>query len=326
METPYALAMKELKQRRESNKAEQHRRIGEVRSKNPDYTRIEQGMAEQGSSLARRVLEGSSSIADIAAAIQGYRKERCDLLTALGLSPDYLEDLYTCPHCRDTGFLESGSRCACLKQLIERYTLANANLTEYMKEQTFDRFNFSLFSKQPALENGHQPAAVITRAYEKGLKFAETFDSTHSNLLLLGPAGTGKTFLSGCIANYALARGKSVYYQTAFTLFDLLEKLKFGRIPEEEQEKAEAIARYIYEADLLIIDDLGTEFVSGYSTAALFDLINNRLIHGKSVILSSNLSLKGLEQLYSQRVTSRLMGSYEVIPFVGKDLRMKNLD
>jgi len=325
MESPYAQATRKLARIREEHQAEQQRRIEEVRAKNPDYTRIEQAMAQQGSMLARRVLEGTSEIGDIAANIQKLQAERAALLHKLHLPGNYLEDIYTCTDCRDTGFLEDGSRCQCFKRLAASYTLANANLTDFMKEQTFDRFDFSLFAGQPADESGHLPLAMMKRAYEKGLQFAETFDTTHANLLLLGPAGTGKTYLSGCIANYVLSRQKSVYYQTAFTLFDMLEKLKFGKLSDKELEQAEAVYRYLYEVDLLIIDDLGTEFISGYSAAALFDIINTRMIRSKSVLLSSNLRLQALEQLYSHRLISRLMGSYEIIPFIGKDLRMKDM-
>jgi len=105
----------------------------------------------------------------------------------------------------------------------------------------------------------------------------------------------------------------------------MLEKLKFGKLSDKELEQAEAVYRYLYEVDLLIIDDLGTEFISGYSAAALFDIINTRMIRSKSVLLSSNLRLQALEQLYSHRLISRLMGSYEIIPFIGKDLRMKDM-
>ena len=153
----------------------------------------------------------------------------------------------------------------------------------------------------------------------------EYVDSISQNTVTIGvgPAGTGKTYLSSCIANYALARGKTVYYQTAFQLFDLLEKLKFGRYDGDDLEQAEYTSRYVYQTDLLIIDDLGTEFISAYSTAALFDIINTRQIQEKSTILSTNLTAAGLEQIYSKRLTSRLMGNYTVLPFVGRDLRMR---
>lgn len=322
MESAYTLAVRELARIREENRSIHNQRIEQVRSLNPDYTRIELALARQGSALAHRVLEGKSDISDIETAIRSLQAEKAALLKQAGLPADYLEDIYTCENCRDTGFDQSGARCDCLKRLAASYAVTNANLTDYMKEQTFDNVDYTLFAKQPA-ENGREPLTYIKKAYEKGLRFAETFDTTHANLLLMGNAGTGKTYLSSCIANYALARQKTVYYQSAFQLFDMLEKLKFGRLEGEEQEKAEYISRYLYDVDLLIVDDLGTEFISAYSAAALFDLVNTRQIRGKSTILSTNLNSQGLEQIYSKRLTSRLWGSYDIIPFIGQDLRMQ---
>ena len=220
MESAYTLASRALSQIREENRAELHRRIQQVRKLNPDYDRIEAALARNGSSLARYILEGKQDISAIETNIRNLRKERALLLEKAGLPDDYLEDIYTCADCHDTGFDQTGGRCHCLKQLAAAFTGAAANLTEHMKEQTFDCFDYSLFANQPS-ENGSEPLVHIKRAFTLGLQFAETFDTTHANLLLMGNAGTGKTFLSSCIANHALARKKTVYYQTAFTLFDM---------------------------------------------------------------------------------------------------------
>lgn len=322
METAYSQAIRDLARLREEHQHTHANRIEEVRRANPDYTRIELALRQQGMALARRILEGKSSISDIETAVRKLQAEKAALLESAGFKKDYLDDIYTCSHCHDKGFDDSGARCECLKRLIADHAVTDSNLTDYMREQTFDRVDYSLFAKQPA-ENGRQPLAYIKSAYERGLKFAQTFDATHANLLLMGNAGTGKTFFSSCIANYVLQRQKTVYYQSAFRLFDTLEKLKFGRLDGEEQEQAEFLSRYLYDTDLLIIDDLGTEFISAYSTAALFDLISTRQIQGKSTILSTNLNSQGLEQIYSNRLTSRLWGNYEIIPFIGQDLRLQ---
>ena len=322
MESSYTLAMRELTRIREENRRIQDARLFEIRKAYPAYAEIETALRQQGSALARRILEGKPDISDIRSAIASLQKKKAELLAQAGYPADYLDDIYTCPDCRDTGFDDKGDRCHCLKQLAAQFAGENSNLTEYMKEQTFDKADYTLFAKQPE-ENGKQPLAYIKKAYEKGRRFAETFDETHANLLFMGNAGTGKTYLSSCIANFALARQKTVYYQTAFALFDMLEKLKFGRLSGDEQEQAETVSRYIYDADLLILDDLGTEFISAYSTAALFDLVNIRQIRGKSTILSTNLNFQALEQLYSRRLLSRIVGNYEILPFIGQDLRMR---
>ncbi len=322
MESAYTLANRELTARREENRLKREQRIAAVRSSAPEeYTRIEDGLRRNGTALARCVLEGGN-LAEIESSIRQLQSARGDLLKRLGYPKDYLDEIHTCSLCRDTGYDEKGHRCSCLEQLAAKHAGDYANLTEYMKEQTFDRVDYSLFAKQPA-ENGRQPLALMKAAYEKGLAFAQTFDQTHANLLLMGNAGTGKTYLSSCIANYVIGRGKSVCYQSAFRLFDLLEKIKFGRLTAEEAEQATVLAKQVYQTDLLVIDDLGTEFVTAYTAAAAFDLVNTRQMQGKSTVLSTNLNSGALEQIYSKRFTSRLWGNFEIIPFIGQDLRMQ---
>lgn len=323
MESAYTLANRAMTKRREENQAVREERIWEVRRAFPEeYDRIETGLRAGGTALARCVLSGGQNYQAVEESIKALRKEREMLLLRMGKPEDYLDEIITCPVCRDTGFLENGRRCSCLEALVAHYMGTTSNLTDMMREQTFDRVDYSIFAKQPK-DNGRDPLAHIKTVYTKGLRFAETFDRTRGSLLLMGNAGTGKTFLSGCIANHAISRGKSVYYQTAFRLFDLLEKQKFDRLLPEEEEQALYAARQIRQADLLIIDDLGTEFITAYSAAAIFDIINTRQLTGKSTVLSTNLNLEGLEKVYSKRFTSRLWESFEIIPFIGQDLRMQ---
>ena len=322
MESAYTLANRELKNIREENKNLQEERRREVISKAPELNEIEAKLRRCGTELARCILDKKADFYAIKEEVQGLQVRRKNLLTDLGLPADYLDEIYTCSICNDVGFNDKGERCSCLKNLISKYVGLNANMTRFMAEQTFDKFDFSVFSSQPPAENGRQPLECAKKAYDIGLAFAENFDNTHDNLLMMGNAGTGKTFLSSCIGNYTLKRGKSVYYQTAFQLFDMLEKLKFGKIEQDKIEQAEYAADYVYKTDLLIIDDLGTEFVTAYSTASLFDIINTRQIQEKSTIISTNLTVEGLEKVYGRRLTSRLFGMYKVVPFIGKDLRL----
>lgn len=321
MESAYTLAGRELARRREENRKEHDRRRKKVLAAAPAMAELEQKLALGGTALIKCVMDKKTDISAIEARIRQLQQKKRALLCALHLPDDYLDDIYTCPHCHDTGFDQNGRRCSCYLQLISKYIGANANLTEYMKEQTFDRFDYRLFQNQPA-QNGRQPLAYIKAAVQKAMHFAETFDTTHQNLLLMGNAGTGKTYLSSCIANYALGRGKSVYYQTAFSLFDTMEKLKFDRLSGEDEEQAAAATKHAHKVELLIIDDLGTEFVSAYSSAALFELLNERLMQKRSTILSTNFSLNNLENIYGRRVLSRLYGYFEILPFVGRDLRI----
>ncbi|MBR5156120.1 MAG: ATP-binding protein [Clostridia bacterium] len=314
MESAYTLANRELEEIRLKNKEKESIRHSEVLLKAPRLAEIESELMKQGTRLLKCVLNRCEDFEDIKGTIQGLQKEKSQLLIKNGFDENYLDDIYSCYECRDTGFVE-GRRCECLKKLIVKNIGENSNLTEHMRKQRFENFDLSLFANQDD-EGGHT-LKVMQIVCDKALSFAETFDETKDNFLILGNAGTGKTFVTSCIGNRALERGKTVYYQTAFKLFEILENNKFNKVEEDLVD----IVKYIYDVDLLIIDDLGTEFTTQFTLAALFDIINSRIISGKSTVISTNLNFEELSNTYSQRVTSRFMESYQLIQTVGKDLR-----
>lgn len=314
MESAYVLASRELEEIRLNNKAEESRRHMEVCKKIPQYPEVETQLMKNGTRLLSCILDRNNCFEDVKKSIKELQKKKAELLVANGFSADYTDDIYSCSVCRDTGFVE-GSRCECLKSLIAKHIGANSNLTEYMREQTFEKFDMSIFANQT--ENGGRVLKVMRVVCDTAVTFAESFDASHDNLLLLGNAGTGKTFVSSCIANRALERGKTVYYQTAYRLFEIFENAKFGKGDEDAPE----IVKYVYDVDLLIIDDLGTEFVTQFTSATLFDIINSRITAGKSTVISTNLSFETLAEMYSQRITSRFMGEYKILQTLGEDIR-----
>lgn len=322
MEQPYTLAMKELAERREQNRLETERRRAEVRVKAPELTEIETDLMKQGTRLLRCVLDKNPDFESVKESIQNLQEQKAALLRRLNLPADWLEEVADCAVCRDTGFDKDGHRCACLKQLVMKYVGENANMSEAMKKQTFENFDFSLFASQEDI-GGISPLKVMRNSCKAAMDFAEGFETTGDNLLIMGGAGAGKTFLCSCIANRALERGRTVYYQTAYKLFTLLEKIRFGK---ETGQELTQINDYIYRADLLIVDDLGTEFVSQFTAAALFDLLNSRLTDGKSTVVSTNLSFADIERMYAQRTVSRLLGEYRTLNIVGRDLRLSRFE
>lgn len=315
MESAYTLANRELEQIRTSNREMQDARRNEVLLVAPQLVDIESRLMLCGTQLLKCVLNRGQDFDQIKNNIQVLQREKVALLKNFHFSEDYLDEIYSCSLCRDTGFVD-GKRCTCLKQLILKHISENSNLTEYMRKQTFENFDFSLFANQG--ENSEQVLKIMRVACEKAIAFADNFDVTHENFLLLGNAGTGKTYLSSCIANRALERGKTVYYQTAFSLFDIFEKVKFSKTDSDDLVE---ITKYVYDVDLLIIDDLGTEFTTQFTSALFFDIINMRLTTGKSTIISSNLDFDKLSEIYSQRITSRFIGDYTIVQTVGHDLR-----
>lgn len=325
MESAYSQAARELAEIRRKNIDELRNRENEVRDAFPEYGEVETSLAMGGAALARCVLSGTSDISAIRSHIEQAQAKKAEILAKLGRPADYLDVIYSCSKCRDTGFDEEGMRCECYKNMVSKYVGLNSNLTEVMREERFDKFDFSLFANQPDIK-GRSVLKMIETAYKKAEDFAENFEKTKANLYLYGAAGTGKTYISSCIANRVLERGFTVYYQSAFQLLDMIERLKFGRYDENEVQSAEVASKYIYTVDLLIIDDVGTEFVSGYSSAALFDIINARLTSGKSTVISSNLNPVNIEEVYGSRMASRMVGSYHPIPFIGMDLRKLKLN
>ncbi len=311
MKSAYALAMEELNLRQEKNKAEMEMRHGEVLIKVPEMAKVEAELTKEGTKLLRAVLDGGRDFDKIKSEIQSLQEKKKRLLNENGFGEDYLKDICSCEKCRDTGFVD-GLRCDCHKILINKYIAKNSNLSELMRKQTFENFDMGLFDGDEKVER------VMKKACLDALEFSNNFDEEKSSLLIMGAAGTGKTFLSSCIANRALERGKTVYYVSAFQIFDMFEKIHFEKGNTEELLQTE---KYINDADLLIIDDLGTEFVTQFTAAALFNLVNSRLIEEKSTVISTNLGKGELADLYSQRIASRLTGEYKVILTLGKDLR-----
>lgn len=314
MESAYTLANKELEEIRQRNKETQNIRRNEALLKVPRLGDIENNLMKQGTRLLNCVLKQCENFEEIKKDIKALQKEKTELLLKNGFDRDYLDDIYSCARCRDTGFVE-GHRCDCLKNLVLKHLGDNSNLTEYMREQSFDKFDFSLFANQG--ENTATTLKVMQKLCEKAMNFAEKFEQTYENFLIMGNAGTGKTFITSCIANRVLERGKTVYYQTAFRLFEIFENAKFGKTDD-----AAEVVRYVHDVDLLIIDDLGTEFTTQFTLAALFEIINSRIISQKSTVISTNLDFEEISERYSQRIASRFVGNYQLLQTAGKDLRM----
>ncbi len=315
MESAYTLANRELEEIRQKNKEQEAVRHSEVMLKNPKLAEVEGELMKQGTRLLKCVLNRNEDFEDIKKSIQDLQRKKSDLIADCGFPEDYLDDIYSCPQCRDTGFV-NGHRCECLKNLIVKNIGANSNLTEYMRSQSFENFDLSLFVGQS--DDGGRTLKLMQIVCDKAMQFAESFDETGDNFLIMGNAGTGKTYITSCIGNRALERGKTVYYQTAYKLSEILENNKFNK----GEDDAADIVRYIYDVDLLIIDDLGTEFTTQFTLAAFFDIINSRIIAGKSTVISTNLNFEEISNTYSQRIASRFMESYQLIQTVGNDLRV----
>ena len=151
----------------------------------------------------------------------------------------------------------------------------------------------------------------------------EYYDNIDNNsILFYGRAGSGKTFLINCIANELINKSHTVLYLTAVSFFDLLSKITFNQ--KESSAFGQITKHELLQCDVLIIDDLGSEMANSFTNSALFDCLNYRLIHHKSTIISTNFSLSDLNEVYTDRTFSRILGNYNTFKIFGDDIRIKS--
>ncbi len=246
------------------------------------------------------------------------QEERALLLLKAGFPADYLTWDYQCPICRDTGY-DGTKICRCLMELYREEQRTELSSLLKLGEETFDSFDLSWYSPRPDPATGASPREVMGEVYEACREYARKFSESSLNLFLSGGTGLGKTFLSACIAREVSERGFSVVYDTAASVFEKYRDVTFQR---GGQEEARDEVRRLESCDLLILDDLGTELPSAFVTSALYTLLNARLTGKRKTVVSSNLTVRELAARYSPAVMSRLQGEYEVLRFVGEDIRM----
>ena len=254
--------------------------------------------------------------------IEDLKKEKESIISSKNIS---LEPQYECSLCKDTGYITTNfqtTMCSCMKQkLIDHYYNKFNSLR--LNDETFENFDFELYSDQPSIEKYGaklSPRDNIKKIRTIAEKFIKNFnDDNTKNLLFVGTAGTGKTFISGCIANELLKEGHTIIYQTAPLLLDSVFEFKYG----SKSQKSKDLYENLYNVDLLIIDDLGTENPSGPKFAELFTIINSRLLNPKTkTIISSNLDLNKISKVYDDRLLSRFIGNYDICKFYGDDIRI----
>ena len=229
--------------------------------------------------------------------------------------PGFLDESPICPTCSGLGYVGS-TMCDCLAELCRQEQKKELTFLSAGRE-SFDQFRLDYYSDRVDARLGFSPRSVMEKTYQNCRRYALGFTMKAGNLLFSGNTGLGKTFLSACIARSVADQGFSVVYESAGHLFSALEKARF----ENNEENRRAAAKY-RECDLLILDDLGTELPGQFVTAALYSLVNDRLLENKPTIISTNLSEEELVRRYHPQIASRLRGSYRRMAFVGDDIRL----
>ena len=320
-----ARARERLAKRREDNAAEQQRRTRAVYARIPRVEEIDLALRRQMAELCALTLSRDAGAAERVEALRAenlaLQRERAQLLRDAGLPANWLDDIYSCEKCRDTGFIGS-ELCSCLRR--EYKLCLTRELSGLLRDgkESFASFRLDLYSAEPdpAL-GGMSPRETMDIVFKTCLAYARNFSPRSPNLLFRGGTGLGKTFLSACIAREAADRGYSVAYEGTAAALAEFERQKFSRDAAEADAAGEKVKNYL-ECDLMILDDLGTEMATSFSTAALYQLINTRLAARRSTVISTNLDFESLRRRYGAQIASRLEGEYTCLPFRGRDIRL----
>lgn len=244
----------------------------------------------------------------------GLQQERARL-AAENFEEGFLDDSPICSVCGGSGYVGT-TMCECLRELCRQEQKKEVSILSGSKE-TFNQFRLDYYPDRVDPKYGASPRTIMERNFQNCRRYALTFTPHAGNLLFVGGTGLGKTFLSACIARAVADRGYSVVYESAAHLFGKLEQAKFSSSEENRREAAR-----FTECDLLIVDDLGTEMPGQFVTAALYTLLNDRILGNLPMVISTNLNVEEISRRYSPQIASRLHGSFQRLTFVGEDIRV----
>lgn len=310
-----------LSARRQRAAAQQQKRRDEVLKKLPQIGQMERTMSQSVIRLSKLILSKEADSASIIpqimqenlAAQQGIQ----NLLRENGYPADYLKCQYTCPRCEDTGFVD-GERCSCLVSLLKKIAAEDFNSSVSLGTHSFRDFDLGYYRADNQNPNGLSDRQMMEQVLRFCWNYAHNFQPHAPSILMLGDTGLGKTHLSLAIAGEVIRQGYSVLYGSAQDFFGRIQNEFFGKGREGSDTMGD-----ILQADLLILDDLGAEYESGFSTSAFYNIVNGRLNQNRPTIINTNLSVKEIEARYTNRVLSRLMTMYHTLKFVGKDIRQQ---
>ena len=310
----YDAIMREYDNQRLENMHALNSRIQGVYDRFPEIKQIDTQISELAENFAQSFTkEHVMSFEEYRRTLSDLRMEKEALLKCYRIDPQMLQMQYHCPECKDIGYLEI-EKCQCFKQRIIDEMYQQSNLREILNAENFSTLSYQYYDQ----ENMEKMQIAI----ETCKKFTENFDKSFENILLCGTVGIGKTFLSNCIAKEILDQGHSVLYLSAFQLFDLMAKNSFSGNAHQEDMVAKQYP-HIFESDLLIIDDLGTELANSFTMTGFFLVINERILRKKSTIISTNLSPEEILTTYTERCASRIISNYTMLKLSGSDIRLK---
>ncbi|MDD6795407.1 MAG: ATP-binding protein [Clostridiaceae bacterium] len=302
---------------RENEAANLKKRKAEIQKLYPAIIEIDNQIQKLSLQLSLAILkstDSSETLKEYKNRITDLRMKKGEMLVARGYSADYLNIHYRCSKCNDTGFIGT-QKCTCYKEGLIKLYYDNSSLRNILNEKNFNNFDINLFSPHRLGDEKYSPRRNIENIYEyiRG-EYIPHFNNIDTNLLFFGSPGSGKSYLSYCIAKDLLDLGHLVVYKTADELISDLKSVRFNNNTKLNEA--------LVECDLLIIDDLGTEQINEFTITELFNLLNTKLLKNKKMLISTNLTLADITKVYSERISSRLLGEFKLFKFYSEDIRI----
>nr|WP_209454698.1 ATP-binding protein [Thermoanaerobacterium butyriciformans] len=293
----------------------------EVYKKIPQISNIDEEIKDIGIEISKSIFlkpqKHKDLLENLRSRLNALKKKKADLLRSNGYPETYMEQKFECNICKDTGYVNN-KRCKCFEQKLINLYYKQSSIEDITKIENFSNFDYYLYSDKP-YKGKMSPRENMKSIVDVAKDFIANFDNEKESLFFYGDSGLGKTFLSNCIAKELLDRGKVVLYRTAP---DLIEGLRLNKLNSDNDSYFE-YTDLLRECDLLIIDDLGTEPITPFSLQEIFSIVNARLLANKKFIISTNLPLSEVMNIYPERLCSRILGNFKLLNFYGEDIRIK---
>ena len=316
----YDRIMEIYAERREANDRAFRRKTAHLYETHPELLTLREKMRDLSAARAQALVGGNMERSGaLQKELQALKEERAALLQKLGLTEADFEPVYTCPDCKDQGYV-GRDKCHCFRAEERRLLYEESRLGEVLRSENFDTLSTAFYDRKPG-RNGRSQYDDMMAVIARLKAFSAHFPEDTASFLFYGPTGTGKTFLSNCIAKAVLDQGGSVLYYSSVSLFEKLSEV----LSTHDNEAQAFLTDRLLLSDLLIIDDLGTELLNNYTSGKFFQIVNERAIHHKSTVISTNLDLATLRERYTERMASRIVSNYETIPLKGDDIRIRKL-
>lgn len=308
----YKAALKIIRDNAKQKESRYNAELAAVYAQIPELEKIDLTLSRIGSNAAIAALSGNFE------GLENLKKEssvltarKAEILRDAGIE----KPAFSCNMCSDTGYV-NGSYCECVKRLAKQMTFENMSKQMPITTEKFENFDLKYYSDKPNAD-GLVPRKKMTEVLKIAKEYCINFGNGSKNLLFMGNTGLGKTHISLSIASEIIEKGYGVIYGSAQNLFSEVEKEHFAYTGDTEKMDA------LLNVDLLVIDDLGTEFMSSFTQSVFYNIVNTRILNNHPTIINTNLSFAELEQRYTPRISSRFLGNYQMIKFFGTDIRQQ---